>query len=251
MFACWQGKNAFPAVAEDDVYLTRRDQIGLKKRKKDEAEEKKGGGGKNGAKKGKIMRRPAAAVARDVGHEDDAEEEDKEEDQEMEEGESSGLRRATPLDTSVEEPEEERGTGNEAKSSPKAQAASKAKAKAKTKGKPGRPPKCVSPANTVPAESSNREHAGEDADVPLRMEIHECLKCCQDAGELDETKKHTHNVASLAHDNAQLSTYWPRGAVGVKVRSSADEAWKQVAYFSRPTRCVGTNIIIAKKWVGV
>ena len=119
----------------------------------------------------------------------------------------------------------------------KAKAKPLAKSKAKAKGKPGRACKAAVP----PAAD---EH-------PVQAKIREILEECSEAGELNNDGKHHHSPPYLPTDFVQLSIYWTRGAVGVKVRDSVDQAWRQVAYFSRPSPCVLTNAALGHYWVGV
>ena len=220
--------------------MSRRDQLAVKKRKREEGNPrfKAKAKAKQVPKKKpgrKPMKKPAAAKPA-VEAPEEAEEEEPEDDEEIEEGANSsssknGLKRAKPLDDDADDEEEKESPPKKSKQ-PKAKAKGAAKAKAKPNPKPS--------GSSAPSDHDGDQHAS------LRTEIHDCLRCCE---EHDSTGKHQHDVASLLHDNAQLSTYWTRGAVGVKVRESVSEAWKQVAYFSRQTPCVGTNCIIAKKWV--
>ena len=81
----------------------------------------------------------------------------------------------------------------------------------------------------------------------LVFEIMTCLASCN---ELGKKAKHNH-VEKLVSPSCDMrfELYWSRASVGIKTKSPREEGFKQVVYFSRPTVCVGSNIVLAKYWV--
>ena len=84
----------------------------------------------------------------------------------------------------------------------------------------------------------------------LTFEMKQCLVACFDADTLHVKSQHKHEFGRpdmTGLDELQLSVYWSRACVGIKKRLG--EKFQQILYLSRPTCCVGTNMIIAKYWV--
>ena len=87
----------------------------------------------------------------------------------------------------------------------------------------------------------------------LVYDITMCLLACEDADEVDVRGKHSHGYMapdfSRVENELQMNVYWTRSAVGIKRR--VDGGLKHCLYLSRPTMCVGTNIVLAKYWVNL
>ena len=256
--------SAFPPVPTDE-YLTRRDQIGEKKRKKDKrkgtegegegnAEEKpdedppakRGRGGRGGRGRGRVMKRPVAKPAveetEDQEETDEANPGDDDDDEAVEGGNGSAsssgpagpdtsarLRRAARLKDGDEE-------------GPARTDDARPKAKAKGKGRGRGQAKTTAPTNDEPTNPDWPWHKD------VRQRIIDCLHECKAAKELGMTGKHTHRAVESHDENQQYSVYWTRSAVGVKVRGGLADKWNQVAYFAKPSPCVLTNVVIAEEW---
>ena len=261
-------------------YLTRREQIGSKKRKKEankpekgnatggrgrgrgrgrgkanSKDKSKGRGGKGRGRggRGKVLKRPAAKSAaptvepNDNLKEEEEEEEPKEEDECVEEGAGSAPSGTNDgsnkrLRRATPLPEATAPVDGAEKSSAlrMSEDARAAVASPKAKAKA----KAKAQAKALPELVT--EH---DWEAELRQQLADCLKECQEAGEYDTTQKHTHRPAAPFDDYCQFSVYWSRKAVGIKVRTSVSDKWNQVAYFARDTPCVFTNYILANRWV--
>ena len=82
-----------------------------------------------------------------------------------------------------------------------------------------------------------------------KQAVLDCLSLCKEAGTLGTKGKHQHPMPAVdLGDNLVLSTYWTRPASGVKVKRDGEKQ-QQIAYFSRPTPCCGTNIALVALWV--
>ena len=264
--------STFPPVPADE-YLTRRDQIGVKKRKKedkkkgneeggeeDEKQEpdqapppKRGRGGRGGRGRGRgAMKRPAAkpAVEETEQEAEDQEETDEEnpgddddDDDEVVEGANGSASSSAPagLDTSAGlrraaplKDGDEEAPAHTADATPKAKAKGKGKGRGKAKTK--------APTNDEPTNPDWPWHKD------VRQRILDCLHECKEAKELGMQGKHTHRAVEAHDENQQYSIYWTRSAVGVKVRSGLADKWNQVAYFAKPSPCIFTNVVIAEEW---
>ena len=229
-------------MAEGD-YLTRRQRIAQKKRDGDDDAENDEPPKKKRGPKAKAFKRPAAAKPKRVSEDAQAAEQGEEEnppaqDEVVEEGVNSSsstapLRRGGHVDEAMLQ--------ESSPAEPKARAKAKTKAKVKATSQPG------TAAQSAAAEPEGANVVAHAA--ACRAAIQAALKTCREAGELGKTGKHCHPIDVLSEDFVQLSVYHSRGAVGVKIRDSITEPWQQVAYFSRPTPCVSSNVVIAKMWV--
>ena len=256
----------FPDVANDD-YLTRRAQIGGKKRKKDEGKAKRGGkcdedeeeaeekpksrgrgrgqGQARGRGRGRsIMKKPAAKAAPPPPQptdEEGGEEEDEEEDIEVEEGKASATSNGAMEvnDTGSKRLRRAKPIDQAESDQPSASSVPKTKAKSKAKAK-------ACPQST---RASSREELHDPLEIQLFDEIQECLNECTVAGEIDTTAKHAHRELEQPDEFVSFSMYWGRKAVGVKLRAAISEKWVQVAYFARETPCIFTNHLLALRWV--
>ena len=138
-----------------------------------------------------------------------------------------------------------------------ASAMPKAEAKAKAKGRGRQSKRALE--NELAEAGSLEKLTGPGAEVPdpdglrekMAQEVLFCLQACKDAGTLNKKGKHAHPMSESGNlelgDEIQLSVYWTRNAVGVKRK--IDDKFAQVCYFSRPSPCCCTNIVLAKKWV--
>ena len=246
---------------ESEEILTRREQIGAKKKNKQEGQKGKNaktkaagkqaaggrgnGRGRGGRGRGKaVLKRPARKPSPPKKEEEPAPEEGEEEEEaeidppveegalsasssgamEQPEGGKKRLRRSRPMDEAAAEDT----------SSPKAKAKANAKRKAKAKAEPRAPRE--PPVHTFEWEPE------------LWDSVQKCLDECEACGEYDTKGKHSHREAVPYDDYVQFSVYWARSAVGVKVRQNLTDKWAQVAYFARETPCVFTNLLIANQW---
>ena len=275
--------SAFPAVNTEDGFLTRREQIGGKKRKKEKkqagnceddeqdddgederpkkkakAGQKKGSGTGRGRGNGRgrgrgrgVMKKPASkkAASKLPPPPEDAEgeeEEEKEEDADVEEGAGSAGS-AGPAER------QQLRRARHFSAEPSSTADLPAEPSTTTADLPAEPSqpnhapkaKAKGKAKSKPTPEPREQFAWEPE---LVAEILACLKECKDAGEYGSTAKHTHRECSPLDDYVQFSVYWSRKAVGVKIRRKLSEKWVQVAYFARDTPCVFTNVILATAW---
>lgn len=115
---------------------------------------------------------------------------------------------------------------------------SKAKAKAKAKSK---------------SKTSTKSPALVDSVVPTLKTL---LKECFVPGHKCECDHHCYEVPDNCDENVQLSIYWTRPAVGVKIKESSlpqqvrknKAVWQQIAYFGGGT-CPYVNIALADHYV--
>lgn len=146
----------------------------------------------------------------------------------------------------------------EEKAEPKAKAKGKAKAKANAKGKAKAKASSAGRRQFVSTEEveATGHSWGDDVDGDglrraVTKDVLECLHLCKDHGSLNGKGRHNHAHEDWSENDQdlQLSAYWTRKCVGIK--TVVDKKWSQVAYFSRPTPCTATNLILAKYWVRV
>ncbi len=152
------------------------------------------------------------------------------------------------------------------KAKAKAKATPKGKAKATAKGKAKATAKGVAKPKAKASSSGRRQFVsmdevdatGPSAEVlgdPFRQavtkEVLACLHACNDCDTLYGKGRHHHDHETWSGNDkvVQLSAYWSRKCVGIK--AMVEQKWSQVAYFSRPTPCTATNLILAKYWVRV
>ena len=105
---------------------------------------------------------------------------------------------------------------------------------------------------------SKQDEGAEGQKVPdpnnlfgqAHAEILACLRRCQESGSFGQKGKHDHDMPTVeTGDDLQLSTYWSRNCVGIKVKDAKGKFTHQVCYFSRSTGCCATNLVLAKHWV--
>ena len=146
--------------------------------------------------------------------------------------------------TSKKVEEKVKGT---AKAKAKAKGAAKGKAKAKAGAK-----KFVSEGDEDPEDPEDPiGDMGGDRDAFHEMVVKDVLKCletCKAAGCTHVKGKHDHTQAHESYelkDDLSWNIYWSRNAASVK------KGKQQICYFSRPSPCCGTNIVLARHWVRI
>lgn len=133
--------------------------------------------------------------------------------------------------------------------SPKAKSKAKAKAKAKAAAKP---------AGKAKAKSGPKPRSGRptllDGKICIDQDVKDLVKATVKECKQSSCFHPNFKMEELNKLQTQLSVYWTRKTVGVKMNSKLlkgpqKNKFTQVAYFSSPTPCTYTNIILALKYV--